>query len=63
MCQAEKSLAGPTLLVAAREHIGYVYSEVFDLKPTSGLSHAQSCLKNPAHLSHFFILWCPPGAS
>ena len=31
-----------------------VYSEVFDLKPTSGLSHAQSCLKNPAHLSHFF---------
>ena len=32
----------------------YVFSEVFDLKPTSGLSHAQSWLKNPAHLSHFF---------
>jgi hypothetical protein len=25
----------------------YVYSEVFDLKPTSGLSHDQSYLKNP----------------
>src|SRR6516164_11326161 len=37
-----------------REALRYVYSEVFDLKPTSGLSHAQSCLKNPAHLSHFF---------
>ena len=31
----------------------YLYSEVFDLKPTSGLCHAQSCLKTPAHLSHF----------
>jgi len=26
----------------------YLYSEVFDLKPTSGLSHAQSYLKNRA---------------
>jgi hypothetical protein len=26
----------------------YVVSEVFDLKPTSGLSHAQSWLKNPS---------------
>jgi len=31
----------------------YVFSEVFDLKPTSGLSHAQSWLKNQAHLSNF----------
>ena len=32
---------------------GYLFSEVFDLKPTSGLSHAQSWLKNQAHLSNF----------
>jgi hypothetical protein len=29
----------------------YVYSEVFDLKPTSGLY--SGCLKNPAHLFNF----------
>ncbi|HEY1478354.1 MAG TPA: hypothetical protein VGF37_11775 [Chthoniobacterales bacterium] len=29
----------------------YPYSEVFDLKPTSGLY--SGCLKNPAHLFNF----------
>ena len=32
----------------------YLYSEVFDLKPTSKL--ARSCLKNPAHLLQIWFL-------
>jgi hypothetical protein len=55
-CNGGESLAAPRGVSDASRRCKqrFVYSEVFDLKPTSGLSHAQSCLKNPAHLSHFF---------